>query len=184
MRAVFADTFYWVATVLPDDPWFPVVADVSAKLNDAHFVTTDEVLTEFLAHLSSWGPHYRRAAVELVRTVLEDEDVTVIPQSRESFLGGLDLFLTALPSLVFQQDSQVEEKGSAPVLEERCDALSFTIHFFLISGSPSSATQGRGVGAGRRGRRPQRDSSCADKIINLISPVKPSFLLLIYCFFL
>ena len=78
MRAVFADTFYWVATVLPDDPWFPVVADVSAKLNDAHFVTTDEVLTEFLAHLSSWGPHYRRAAVELVRTVLGDEDVTVI----------------------------------------------------------------------------------------------------------
>ena len=34
----------------------------------------------------------RRLAIQLVRRYLQDEDVTVIPQSRESFLRGLDLY--------------------------------------------------------------------------------------------
>jgi predicted nucleic acid-binding protein len=92
MKIIFADTFYWVAVALPNDPWAPAVDQVSAKLGAAQFVTTDEVLTEFLAHFSSRGPHLRNMAVHFVRELLDDEAVTVIPQSRESFLRGLDLY--------------------------------------------------------------------------------------------
>jgi len=79
MRVVFADTFYWVAIALSDDPWAAAVAKVCAELGDAHYVTTDEVLTEFLSHLAERGPHLRRMAIQLVRRFLRDEDVTVNP---------------------------------------------------------------------------------------------------------
>ena len=92
MKVVFADTFYWVAITMPNDPWASRVAQVCDELGVARYVTTDEVLTEFLSHLSSQGEHLRSLAVQLVRKLLEDEDVTVIPQSRESFLRGLDLY--------------------------------------------------------------------------------------------
>ena len=92
MKAVFADTFYWIAITLPSDPWAGRVAEVSEALRTAHYVTTDEVLVEFLSHLSSKGERLRALAVQLVRRILQDEDITVIPQSRESFLRGLDLY--------------------------------------------------------------------------------------------
>jgi len=92
MRIVFADAFYWIAMTVPDDPWVDVVTSVGAELGAPHLVTTDEVLTEFLSHLSSRGPYLRRLGAELVRRVLDDEEVTVLPQSRESFLRGLHLF--------------------------------------------------------------------------------------------
>ena len=92
MKVVFADTFYWVAIAMPNDPWASRVARVCEELGVARYVTTDEVLTEFLSHLSSQGAHLRSLAVQLVRKLLQDEDVTVIPQSRESLLRGLDLY--------------------------------------------------------------------------------------------
>ncbi len=92
MRVVFADTFYWVAMILPGDPWRAAVARVGAEIGYSHLVTTDEVLVEFMSYVSSRGRHWRNVGAELVRRVLEHEEVTVLPQSRESFLGGLHLF--------------------------------------------------------------------------------------------
>lgn len=43
MRAFFADTFYWVALTLPDDP-----AHAQAKQVRDDLVTTEEVLIEYL----------------------------------------------------------------------------------------------------------------------------------------
>ncbi len=92
MRVVFADTFYWVAITLPNDPWAEPVARVCAELGTARYVTTDEVLVEFLSYLSPRDTYLRGLAVRLVRRILQDEDVTVVPQSREGFLRGLDLY--------------------------------------------------------------------------------------------
>ena len=38
------------------------------------------------------GPFFRKAAAHTVRRILDDEYVTVHPQSRESFLAGLRLY--------------------------------------------------------------------------------------------
>lgn len=60
-------------------------------MGEALIVTTDEVLTEFLAALRS-GKHMRKQAAKMVRLILENPNVKVIPQTRESFLKGLTFY--------------------------------------------------------------------------------------------
>ena len=55
-------------------------------------VTTDEVLNEYLAFFSGARPSVRRAAGDTVADLLVRAGVSVIPQSRESFLAGLELY--------------------------------------------------------------------------------------------
>jgi predicted nucleic acid-binding protein len=92
MRRVFADTFYWLAITNPSDQWREIAATASSHLGDALIVTTDEVLTEFLAGMAGQGEYQRGLAVRMVRRILIDEDVTILPQTRQSFLIGLDLY--------------------------------------------------------------------------------------------
>lgn len=91
MRAVFADTFYWVALTNPDDSRYQDALDLDDLLTGAVIVTTDEILTEFMTFFSA-GPWQRSRAAATVRSLLADSEVRVISQSRESFLSGLSLY--------------------------------------------------------------------------------------------
>jgi hypothetical protein len=51
MKAVFADALYWIARVKPNDPWQDAARRARDALGNVVLVTTDEVLTEFLAAL-------------------------------------------------------------------------------------------------------------------------------------
>lgn len=92
MKTVFADAVYWIATAIPNDSWHEAAKAARQQLGAVRIVTTDEVLTEFLAALSSKGPNLRRAAVKLVRAILADANIKVLPQSRDSFQKGLELY--------------------------------------------------------------------------------------------
>lgn len=92
MRRVFADSLYWTATVRPHDPWADRAKAAEEELRNALLVTTDEVLTEFLAALGQSGPVVRQAAVKAVRSILSDPNIRVIEQTREGFLRGLDRY--------------------------------------------------------------------------------------------
>ena len=92
MSVVFADTAYWIALILRDDPWAEAADRATAATGDARLVTTEEVLAEFLAGVSRAGRQTRRRAVEMVRQVLDDPDVSVVHQSHESFIDGLNLY--------------------------------------------------------------------------------------------
>ncbi|MBI4518133.1 MAG: nucleic acid-binding protein [Deltaproteobacteria bacterium] len=92
MRLVFADTLYWVAIVRPGDQWADAAKRARAALGPAIIVTTDEVLTEFLTSLAAGGEQLRRQAVRMVRAIMENPNVRVLPQSRDSFLRGVDLY--------------------------------------------------------------------------------------------
>lgn len=48
-------------------------------------------MTEFLAALSR-GVHMRKQAAKMVRLILENPNVKVIPQTRDSFLKGLAFY--------------------------------------------------------------------------------------------
>jgi len=87
---VFADTLYWLAIFLPGDAWadYAREADISAAL----LITTEEVLSEFLAAVSAHGDHIRRLACRLVRSIMNDPGIEVVVQSHESFLAGLALY--------------------------------------------------------------------------------------------
>lgn len=77
---------------MPGDPWQDAARTATLELGDeAVIVTTEEVLTEFLAMLSRTEYH-RRVASEIVRTIFEDPTTEVVHQSHDSFLSGLELY--------------------------------------------------------------------------------------------
>lgn len=91
MKAVFADTFYWVALTNPDDTRHRDAIAFDKSLATVTVLTTDEVLTEFMTFFSG-DPRQRVRAATTVRQLMVHPSIRVIPQSRESFLGGLDLY--------------------------------------------------------------------------------------------
>lgn len=91
MRTVFADANYWVALANPQDQLHTLAVEVSKSLG-ARLVTTDEVLVEFLNYFCKKGELLRSSAVEFVQSINQDPNITVVPQTRESFGKGLRLY--------------------------------------------------------------------------------------------
>lgn len=92
MKTAFADTAYWIAVFRPADPWAGVAHRARERLGRARLLTVDEVLVEFLAAVSAAGPLVRLRAALFIRRLLAHPKVNVRPQSRQSFLEGLDLY--------------------------------------------------------------------------------------------
>ncbi len=92
MKEVFADTLYWVAIVNPGDPYANAAKQAEEDLGEFITVTTDEVLAEFLTSLSKGGAVLRKIAAKMVHEILNNPNVKVVPQSRDSFLKGLALY--------------------------------------------------------------------------------------------
>jgi predicted nucleic acid-binding protein len=92
MTLVFADSAYWVALTNPQDQWADKARALETRASDAGIVTTEEVLVEVLTHFSGSGPYLRNRVVSVIRAILADPNVTVIPQSHQSFLAGLALY--------------------------------------------------------------------------------------------
>ena len=95
-RTIFADAFYWVALVNRKDSSYQEAVSWARALEGCTIVTTDEVLTEVLTYFAERGPFLREKAVHVVHSLLNDPDVRVVPQTRESFLKGLDLYKARL----------------------------------------------------------------------------------------
>jgi predicted nucleic acid-binding protein len=93
MKPVFVDTVYWIAIVRPGDSWKSAAEQARKSLSgDVQLVTTDEVLTEFLAGLSRGGSGLRVQACAMVHAILNSGGVRVLAQSRSSFLSGISLY--------------------------------------------------------------------------------------------
>jgi len=92
MNTVFADTDYWIATAVPNDQWAEAAKRARESLGDVRLLTTDEVLSDFLAALSAGAENVRRKAVQMVRAILGNPNVKVLPQTRDSFLKGMELY--------------------------------------------------------------------------------------------
>ena len=92
MTTVFADTLYWAAIARPNDQWHEPARRARSDLGDVRLLTTDEVLAEFLTQLREGGPRIRGQAVKMVRAILTNPNVEVLPQTRDSFLKGLALY--------------------------------------------------------------------------------------------
>ena len=92
MRRVFADTLYWIAIVKPGDSYAAAAEETREAVRPCIIVTTDEVLSEFLNAFNRGGPTLRAKAAETVRKILDNPNMKVVVQSRESFLNALDRF--------------------------------------------------------------------------------------------
>jgi uncharacterized protein len=92
MTYVFADTHYWIAVTVPGDSWAEAAKKARSKIKNAVLLTTDEVLAEYATALSSYGPTLRHQAVRAIKEIMKNPNVRVIPQTRDSFLKGLQLY--------------------------------------------------------------------------------------------
>lgn len=92
MKVLFADSFYWIALLDPSDQWHQRVKNFNRNLKSVQFVTTDEVLTEFLNFFSGYNSTMRLGAIRRVRDMLQGHNVQVVPQNRERFIAALDLY--------------------------------------------------------------------------------------------
>ena len=79
MKAVFADTFYWIALINPGDSYSQDVQRFDDLLSEGSVYTTEEVFAEVLTFFAAdvW---LRGRAVETVREILSDPAAHVIPQ--------------------------------------------------------------------------------------------------------
>lgn len=57
MKWVFADTLYWIASILTTDPWHEPSRQAMARLGNVQVVTTEEVLVEFLSAYGGRGEY-------------------------------------------------------------------------------------------------------------------------------
>jgi predicted nucleic acid-binding protein len=92
MRAVFADTCYWIGLLNPKDQTHDNAIRVSKSLTGYRIVTNEEVLTEFLNYYGARGPYFRGAAAKLVERMQADPSIQIVPQTHEGFLAGLRLY--------------------------------------------------------------------------------------------
>jgi predicted nucleic acid-binding protein len=91
VTTVFADTFYWIAVTTPDDSAYARALEFSRSRPPDQIVTTDEVLSEYLTFFG-YDANVRRQAGDNAVALLRNPRVKVIPQSRESFLAGIELY--------------------------------------------------------------------------------------------
>lgn len=92
MKRVFADASFWIAIVNPHDQWHAKADEARKALGDSILVTTEEVMSELLAGFSGGGEKLRKAAASMVRTILKNPNVQLLPQTHNSFLDGLEFF--------------------------------------------------------------------------------------------
>ena len=92
MKQIFADTFYWVALINPKDNWHQRAREVTSSLKSVELVTTDEIFVEVLNFQSAQGAKMRRRTVEFIDDIMQNPCLQVIPQNRESFRQGFELY--------------------------------------------------------------------------------------------
>ncbi|NOX56687.1 MAG: type II toxin-antitoxin system VapC family toxin [Planctomycetes bacterium] len=98
MRTVFADTAYWIALLNPKDELHERAQEVSKSLGAIRIFTTEMVLVELLNYFANPKANNRaradrrKAATALAKTVRDDPNVTVIPQTSIQFREGLKLY--------------------------------------------------------------------------------------------
>ena len=92
MKHIFVDTFCWIALTNKQDDWHQRVRALYLACSEAILVTTDEVLTEFLNYFAEAGSYTRQGSYQRVLSILQNDQIQVVPQTHESFLAGTTLY--------------------------------------------------------------------------------------------
>ncbi len=92
MKPVFADTFYWIALLNPDDSAHQRVVTFDVSVGRPPIITTEEILIEFLTFFSRKGLRFRVKAFAVARSLTSNQDVLILHQTHESYLAGIALY--------------------------------------------------------------------------------------------
>ncbi len=126
MRRVFADTGYWVALLNSRDQLHQKARELSKTMGSLYIFTSEMVLAEVLNDFSKRGEFFRQAAIELIESLYEHPNVTVVRQSSSQFQEGLLLYKQ-------RQDKEwsITDCVSFKIMEEYAitEALAYDKHF-------------------------------------------------------
>ena len=95
MPIFFLDTSYHVAIIDRRDQLHPTTVALARRLDavgDATFVTTDDVLSEFLTYMSRQGERIRVGTVAYVNQLRRKPSITIVRQSPVLFDAAYDLY--------------------------------------------------------------------------------------------
>ena len=126
MRVIFADTGYWVAVLNPHDDLHSKAISLSKSLQPIHIVTSEMVLAEVLNDFSDRGNYFRQAAINLMKSLYQSPNITVIAQTSQQFQTALNLY-EQRPDKAWSQTDCVSFK----IMEEHkiLEALAYDKHF-------------------------------------------------------
>ena len=88
MRALFADTSFYIALLSSDDAWHERAVEESKQCSFPVF-TTEYVLLELGNHVRTIS---RNSFISLMDILRGDPNTIIIPSSAEAFEGGLSLY--------------------------------------------------------------------------------------------
>jgi predicted nucleic acid-binding protein len=92
MRAVFADTSYWIALLSSEDSLHKKARALSESLGTVRVITSEMVLTEFLNDSSDSGAVLRRTAALMIRGLRRRAEILIVPQTSIQFQEALALY--------------------------------------------------------------------------------------------
>lgn len=138
MISVFADTCYWVALTDRQDSLYALAKEQGQLWKDSLIVTSDSVLTEYLAMFAKRGDFWRRQAADTVDRLLRATRVRVVAQTHEGFTAALALYRQRLDkgytlvdcesmnimrsrgiAQVLTEDQHFRQEGFVPLLQEQ-----------------------------------------------------------------
>ena len=92
MRAVFADTCFWIALLNPGDAWHEIALLLREEYSTQRILTSEMVILELLNFMAKYGAQNRLAAVSLVRGFESSRNIDVEPLRTEKFWEAVALY--------------------------------------------------------------------------------------------
>jgi uncharacterized protein len=92
MKAIFADTFYWIALLNSEDTWHSRVVELSQEISDSPLVITDGIIDEIFAYYSKRGDFMRAKVSELYKSITKDPNIQFISYTAEIRQKGIELY--------------------------------------------------------------------------------------------
>jgi predicted nucleic acid-binding protein len=117
LARIFGDAFYYIALLSPRDRAHERAIRFAGNAS-SEIVTTDAIFVEVLAFFARAGPHARAEAAGVVDDARAHPMSVVLPQTRELFDAGLDLYrrrldkgysLTDCMSMVICRELEITE---------------------------------------------------------------------------
>ncbi len=126
MKRVFADTGYWIALLNPKDELHQKVKSIPNQIGSFYIFTSEMVLAELLNDFSKRGQFFRQAAIELIESLYNHPNVTIIQQTSSQFQNGLLLYKQRL-----DKEWSITDCVSFKIMEEYgiTEALAYDKHF-------------------------------------------------------
>ena len=93
MRTLFADTGYWFALLLAQDPLHQRAMALSQQVASARIVTTQMMLTELVNLTTRIGLYQRQRGLTFIQQLENSPQVEIIPQTADQFQQALTFAL-------------------------------------------------------------------------------------------